>query len=673
MAPPGGPAPGMTPADLTRIRVASDPRISPDGRRVAFVVTTLSEERDEYLSQVWVVDAAGGAPSPLTQGPLRDTAPRWSPDGTRLAFLSEQPGRKKAQLWVMPADGGEPVRLTDLPDGAASPAWSPDGTRLAFVSRVGGQPEPEDPAERERSRPARVITVLKYRMNGEGFTYDRRPHLFTVAAGGGQAPVQVTDGDFADEHPAWSPDGRLLAFGSARHDDRDHDQAADVWVLPADGGEPRRLTDTAGPAGWPVFAPDGRAVAYVGHRHGGDAARTLRVWRVAVQGGAPVCLTAGLDRTCLPFFTRLPPVFTPDGRFVLFAVEDRGGVHLYRVAAAGGRAPERLVGGERQLTGYSVSGDGAWIAFAATDPVSPAEVFLCRADGTGERRLTDLNREWKAAVTLARPERFGFERAGFAVDGWVMRPPGLPPGGRCPALLNIHGGPASQYGHGFFDEFQVYAGAGYGVVYTNPRGSQGYGEAFARAVIGDWGGGDHADVMAGLDEALRRFDWLDPARLGVMGGSYGGFLTSWIVAHTDRFAAACSERALNACLSFFGTSDIGHHFAPAYSGGPPPWQDPAWYLERSPLTYAKDIRTPLLIVHAEDDLRCPPEQAEQLFVALRSQRKEAVLVRFPGEHHDLSRTGRPRHRLERFRILLDWFGRHLPPLPTAGGRRPARP
>jgi dipeptidyl aminopeptidase/acylaminoacyl peptidase len=345
-------------------------------------------------------------------------------------------------------------------------------------------------------------------------------------------------------------------------------------------------------------------------------------------------------------------------------VEDEGAVPLYRIAAAGGSAPVRVVGGTRQVTGFSGSRDGALIAFTATDDTSPAEVFVCRADGTGERQLTDLNREWKGTVVRARPERFRFERAGFTVDGWVMAPFGREAGRRYPVLLNIHGGPASQYGHRFFDEFQVYAGAGYAVVYVNPRGSRGYSEAFARAVVGDWGGGDYADVMAGLDEALRRYDFLDPSRLGVLGGSYGGFMTSWIVGHTDRFRAACSERAVNALWSMYGTSDIGHWFQEAHAVGRPPWEDLKWYLEHSPLSYARDIGTPLLILHSESDLRCPMEQAEQLYVALKKLKRTVRLVRFPDEDHELSRSGRPRHRLARFRILLEWFGEHLPPGPS---------
>jgi dipeptidyl aminopeptidase/acylaminoacyl peptidase len=249
-----------------------------------------------------------------------------------------------------------------------------------------------------------------------------------------------------------------------------------------------------------------------------------------------------------------------------------------------------------------------------------------------------------------------------------MKPFGFEPGKRYPALLNVHGGPHTQYGQYFFDEFQVYAGAGYVVIYTNPRGSQGYGEEYTRAVIGDWGGVDFADVMAGVDEALRRYDFIDPERLGVMGGSYGGFLTSWTVGHTTRFKAACSERAVNNTYTLFGTSDIGHSFSEAQSGYLP-WENMAWYIEHSPLTYAKDITTPLLIMHSENDLRCPMEQAEQLFVALKKLRREVLLVRFPDEDHELSRAGKPRHRLERFRYILQWFDKYLQPAGTSAASR----
>ena len=646
----------MTPQDLTRIRFVSDPQLSPDGQRVAFVVTTLSAERDEYLANIWVVDTAGGPLRRFTTGPGRDTTPRWSPDGTRLAFIAEREPRQKPQLYVMPADGGEPVRHTTLTNGVTEPVWSPDSSHLAFVSRLGGWQEPDSEEEKHRSKPARIITTMKYKFNNEGFTYDRWPHLFVVAADGGE-PRQITTGDFVDGDPTWSPDGQCIAFVSARHADRDYDNAADVWVVAADGGEPRQVTDTAGPLSLPTFAPHGRQLAYLGHRYLHESGRNMRLFTVSVDG-KPVCLTETLDRHCGAYFYRLGPLWSPDGVWLMFAVETEGNIAVYRVPTSGDSAPTCLIGGARQITGLSTCRDGTLLAFTATDPVSPAEVFLCHADGSSERQLTDLNRAWKAEVALSQPQRLQYERAGYRLDCWVMKPYGFTSGQRYPALLNIHGGPHTQYGQAFFDEFQVYAGAGYVVIYTNPRGSQGYGEAFLQEVIGDWGGGDFADVMAGLDAAVRQCDFIDPARLGVLGGSYGGFLTSWTVGHTSRFKAACSERAVNNPYTLFGTSDIGHTFSEAESGYLP-WENLQWYIDHAPLTYAKDITTPLLIMHAEDDLRCPIEQAEQLFIALKKQRKDVMFVRFPDENHEMSRSGKPRHRLERFRLILEWFTRYL--------------
>ncbi len=649
----------MTPQDITRIRWVSDPQISPDGQRVAFVVTTLSDERDEYLANIWVVDAAGGEPRRFTTGPGRDTTPRWSPDGQRLAFIAARGPKAQPQLYVMPADGGEPAPCTDMQNAVADPVWSPDGTRLAFVSRVGGWQEPEDEEERRKSKPVRVISILKYKFNGLGFTYDRRPHIFVVAAAGGE-PQQLTHGDWEDASPAWSPDGQLLVFASARHTDWDYDHAADAWVVASEGGEPKRLTDTAGPLECPGFSPDGQMVAYLGHRYVNESGRNIRVFTVPFAGGTPRCLTADFDGHCSSFSSLPRPIWSPDGAGLFVLVEARGDTHVYRVSATGAAAPACIIGGARQVTGLSASRDGTRLAFTATDAVTPAEVFLCHGDGTGERRLTDLNRDWQDEVALSTPQRLGYRRDGFDLDCWVMKPYGFTPGKRYPALLNIHGGPHMKYGSTFFDEFQVYAGAGYAVVYVNPRGSQGYGEAFTRSVIGDWGGGDYTDVMAGLDEALRGCEFIDPQRLGVMGGSYGGFMTSWAVGHTQRFKAACSERAVNNTYTLFGTSDIGHSFSELESGYLP-WDNIQWYIDHSPLTYAKEITTPLLIIHSEDDLRCYMEQAEQLFIALKKQRKEVLFVRFPDENHELSRNGKPRHRLERFRFILEWFAKYLQP------------
>jgi dipeptidyl aminopeptidase/acylaminoacyl peptidase len=650
----------IVPRDLLRIRTASDPQISPDGQRVAFVVTTASDERDAYPADIWLVELAGGEPRRFTTGAVRDSAPRWSPDGRQIAFVSERQPGKPSQLYVVPADGGEPTRLTALSNGvdaAWGPVWSPDGRQLAFTARVGGWQEPEGEEERRKSKPPRVITTLKHKVDGEGFTFDRRPHIFVVPATGGEAR-QLTDGDFPDTFPAWSPDGTLIAFTSERHPTRDEDWAGDVFVVPTTGGEPRRVTRTVGPVRHPAFSPDGRWIAYVGSPYPTDDGRNARVYVVEVEGGTPRCLTEPLDRGVWDF-TRIH--WSADGEWILCVVRDRGNCPILRVPLKAGKPVDRPVGGERTVTGFSVARGSGLVAFVATAPDMPAEVFVAAADGTGERRLTDLNVAWKGEVEISRPERFTCRRDNVDIDGWVLPPAGREPGRRYPALLWIHGGPHREFSNQWWIEGQIEAGAGYALIYLNPRGSQGYGEAFSRAVVGDWGGVDFADLMAGVDEALQRHPYIDPERLGVLGASYGGYMTNWIIGHTDRFKAACSENGISNVATQVGTSDIGCIWTVSEQGDVPPWDDLARYVERSPLTYVKAIRTPLLLLHSEHDLRCPPEQSEQLFVALKRLRREVVLARFPEASHGLGTLGRPRHRLERWRLLLDWFDRHLRP------------
>lgn len=654
----------VVPSDLTRLKGVSDPQISPDGRRVAFVVATASEERDEYLSNVWTVDVDGGEPRRFTTGPTRDHAPRWSPDGRWLAFVSDRGPKTTAQLYVMPADGGEATRLTDLPSGvwsSAGIAWSPDSTRIAFVSRVGGWQEPEREEDRSKSRPARVITTLKYRFEGQGFTYDRPPHLFVVPIAGG-VPKPITDGDCPDTWPTWAPDGTRIAFAAERHETRHTDVLDAVYAVSPDGGEVHRVSGTLRVLWCPTFSPDGRAIAHLGMRVPEDGYNFV-VYVQPADGGDAVCVSERLDRSA---WDMVPPAWSPDGEWVLFVGRDRGTYPLYRVRAKGEDTPAAIVGGRRAVLGFSVAPQTGTIAFVANDPIAPAELFVCNPDGTRERRLTDLNRDWKAEVDLSPTERFTFHRAGYDVDGWVMKPARFEAARRYPALLWIHGGPHREFADSYWHEARVEAGAGYAVIYVNPRGSQGYGEGFSRACVGDWGGEDFADLMAGVDEALHRYPFIDGDRLGVIGVSYGGFMTSWVIGHSDRFRAACSEAAINNVATQVGTSDIGHRWTVEEQGGVPPWDDVERYVRRSPLTYAKDIRTPLLIVHGENDLRCNIVESEQLFVALKKLGREVTFVRFPDEGHGLGALGRPRHRLERWRIVLDWFGKYLSETTRAG-------
>jgi len=645
----------MTADDLYAIHWIGECDISPDGERVAFTVTRLDREADESRSTIWVVDAGGGEPRPFTSGP-KDSAPRWSPDGRTLAFL-RKPGDDPAQIFLMAADGGEARQLTRLPLGVGAPAWSPDGARIACSARTG---DPPPPKESKQARPFRRIDSVKYRLNGEGFIYDRRRHLFVVRVSDGEAQ-QVTSGDWDDTEPAWSPNGRTLAFVSARQRTREHDNLNQLWLVPASGGRTRLLADAEGGGGPPAWSPDGGRIAQ-SFAPPGPANATLRV--VEVRGGRAEPLDARFDR-----HTHLEggPRWLDDRRVASLA-EDRGAV---AVVVAQRRRPTRwLAPGRHTLSALSVAADGRTAAVVVSSVREPAEVHRLDLQ-TGElTRLTHLNREWRREVATQPAQRFTVRTApGVEVDAWFMKPHGFREGRRYPVLLNIHGGPFTQYGETFFDEFQVYAGAGYGVVFCNPRGSSGQGTEFGRAIVGDMGGPDYHDVMAAFDAALRCMPWADTARLGVLGGSYGGFMTSWVVGHTRRFAAACSERAVNDWYVFFGTSDIGATFTQRYLGErATPYDDVEAVLRQSPSTYVRDIRTPLLILHSEDDLRCPISQAEALFVPLRKLRRDVEFVRVPDENHELSRGGRPSHRFDRFGVILDYFGRKL----ARGGRRRGR-
>ncbi len=641
------------PEDVYALTGVADPRLHPDGSRVAYVHWWIDGDANEYQSAIWVVRVDGSEPPRrLSSGGKRDSSPRWSPDGTRLAFTSTRGEDKAAQIYVLPLDGGEAAKITKLKEDAADIAWSPDGTRLAFASRV---PDAAYEEEEEKKRRPRRFTRVSYKLDNVGWTGDRRQHLFVVPADGSGEPEQLTDGDYEHSAPAWSPVGRSIAFVSQRDDDWDVKLATDVYVMPADGGAPRKLTSSDGECDLLVWSPDGSQLAFLYAPGPFDWPHHAQVAVVPAEGGELRVLTSSLDRNCGPH----PPIREPiwDGECIVFAVEDGGNVHVYGVAADGSSEPGLVVGGEQVVLGYDAAGDT--VVHVGSRATTLPELFA------GERQLTNIGASFRDNHDLVEPERFtARSKDGSEVDCWIVRPARIEPGRKYPTLLSIHGGPFSQYHTGFFDEFQIYAGAGYAVVYANPRGSSGYSEEWGRAIRGPsngqgpgWGTVDYEDVTAAIDTALERYDFVDPERLGVLGGSYGGFMTSWIVSHTNRFKAACSERAVNNLVSAYGSSDLFWHFAGMFGAGL--YDDFDAWVERSPSMYADKIETPLLIMHSESDLRCSVEQAEHLFITLRVARKDVELVRFPAESHELSRSGSPAHRVMRFEILLEWFDRHL--------------
>jgi dipeptidyl aminopeptidase/acylaminoacyl peptidase len=648
---------GMRPEDVYELVNAGDARLSPDGSRVAYVVTRAEKDESEYRSAIWVAPTdRRGEPAQFTAGVKRDGSPRWSPDGKWLAFTSNRGEDEKAPaaLYVIPALGGEPRQLTNLKEGVESVAWSPDSTRIAFAARVRDEAYEE---EDEKKRRPRRFTRLFHKLDSVGWTGDRRTHVFVVDVDGQSEARQLTSGDFEHGHPAWSPDGKQLAFDGLRDERWDTELISRIYVLDVEsGGEPRRITPDDNSYTEPAFSPDGARIAFRFAREDGTEPHHEQIGVMRADGGDVRLLTTSLDRQTSPYPDHREPVWDGNDR-ILFTIEDGGNVHLYAVATDGGSAPELLLGGERQISAFDRR--NGVLATVQGTYTSLREVYI------GDERLTHVGKEFTEGRELVMPERFtARSQDGYEVDAWVMRPPGFDAGARYPALLSIHGGPFSQYGTGFFDEFQVYAAAGYVVLYSNPRGGSGYSEEHGRAIRGPlngqgpgWGSVDYDDLMAVVDTALERFDFIDAERLGVIGGSYGGYMTSWIVGHTNRFKAAVSERAVNNLVSMFGSSDLFWTFERQFGGHY--WENVEAYVERSPSTYAQQIETPVLVLHSEQDLRCNIEQGEHLFTLLRLLGKEVEMVRFPAESHELSRAGSPVHRVIRFETILDWFDRHL--------------
>jgi dipeptidyl aminopeptidase/acylaminoacyl peptidase len=627
----------MTPDDLPKLNVPSDPRISPNGEQVAFVVSTPNIEDDRYDRRIWLVKDDNARE--LTNGP-GDIAPRWSPDGTRLAFIRKMEG-EEARVAVIPLGGGEVTLVSTFEHGVEAIEWAPDGSSLLVVA-VTSSEEWADLEEKERERRPRRVTSVPYRYDGRGWTHDRRRHLWLVDPEGESEPRCLTPGDHDEESPSWSPDARHVAFISDRDPRHGLASGNDAWEVDVNTGE---VTQVGSRGFWTAvsYRPDG-----VLHLLGNvDTVYPVDSYLYRREAdGSLTDLTGHLDRSSVSPAAG-PATLRWDGDDALIGLEDSGMFGVVRVSSKGTVDP--IVEGHRAVTGFD-NAEGR-LVFSASSWGSPGEIYSI-VSGT-EQQETDLN---EVDLDLVEPEHFRVESDDIEVDVWVYLPDG---DGTVPLLLNIHGGPASQYGFGFFDEFQVYVGAGYGVVACNPRGSSGRGIDFTRAVVGEgWGDVDLRDIRAVVTAALESFPRLDPERMGVMGGSYGGFMTAWIIGQENRWNSAVVERALISWTSFAGTSDIGGVFPENYTKAPYPEGWSTWW-RLGPLSLAEKVATPTLILHSEDDFRCPIEQAEQYFMALLRNGTETEMLRFPGEGHELSRGGTPRHREERFNAVLDWHGRHL--------------
>ncbi len=659
---------GFQPADYYDLVSVGDVAVSPEGDLVAFTVTRILEEENRRLREVWMQALENGRPS---GDPYRFTAPtwdsfapRWSPDGALLSFTSQR-GDEDNSTWFVRVSGpgGEAFRIEGV---RGAPVWSADGEWIAYLALA----EDTESDEREgwiapdalsntldpERFDGRVVTSTRYKTDG---TITLRPHfsanesddLYLVSAEGG-LPRRLTALPFDKSDVRWSPDGRTLYFsGDQNQNDESNNEelTRDIWAIRVTDGSVTDLTPDPGSEASPSPSPDGTRLAYIFTAERG-AEQDLMVVDVGADGRfttEPTNLTEGWG------LEPGAPQWSADGTAILFSASVGGNRHLFRVAAAAGPVIQ-VTEGDRQLTSVSLSDRGHIMAYAATDVVSPLELYVARGDGTAERRVTEFNEGWMERVSLVPPERLTWMVGdSVEVEGWVIKPVGYTPGGRYPLILKIHGGPHSAYGNTFFPTFHVLSSAGFLVLYSNPRGSSGYGHEFKYATRGQWGVRDSEDYLSGVDAALAQYPEADSTRLGVSGGSYGGFMTNWLTATTDRFHAAVTSRSIVNWESWWGSSDAQALTEYEFFGAP--WERRNLYRRLSPISYVENVTAPTLIIHSENDYRTPIGDAEQWFMALKNLGVPVEMVRYPRSSHGLSRTGEPWLIVDRLERIRSWF------------------
>ncbi|MEZ5064106.1 MAG: S9 family peptidase [bacterium] len=654
--------------DLFRFILPGSPALSPDGGRVAFVVKRVNAKENRYESHLYVMPAKGGRARQLTRGLVSDGAPTWSPDGQHLAFVSDR-GGKAANVWVLPVDGGEPWQLTDLKGGpVTSLSYSPDGKELAFAHLEMPWVDPE---VRKKQAHFKHVTRLYHKEDGTGWFGDAYWTIWKAQASTGRAKA-LTPGAHHDQFPSWSPDSRKIVFVTNRAPEADRSpDLGHVCVMDRQGKGVREISRGTGSREAPVFGLDGKYVYWVGYEGGSGEwlEHEHTVHRAPVDGKGPIReLNVGHDRWAMNMVgtdttsaqSTIVRVYR-DGEQerVLFGSDEDGSYRLYSLPAEGGAPPRLEFGGKVSVIGTSVRADlGIAIACVATT-ADTGELYRVRLDGSNEpQRLTQLTKPFFRPLKFNLPEEVRIKNGKTELQGWVLKPPGFRAGKKYPTLIEVHGGPMTQYGEAWFHEMHVLAGKGWVVAYCNPRGSSGRGTDFSGCIEGEWGEKDWSDIQAFSDWVAKQ-PYVDSKRLGILGGSYGGYMSLWAVGHTNRYKAACAQRNAADFWIHWGSSDYGW-FRTKFFGGKHPWDAPGEYHKVSPAFYAQNVRTPLLLIHSEGDLRCPIAESEMMFTAMKLLGKAPCeLVRFEGEFHGLSRGGKPRNREERLKRIVDWFERYL--------------
>lgn len=627
--------------DAMGVRRVVDPRLSPDGSQVVYTVSEVHADTNTRPADLWLVPAAGGPARQLTFLPANDTHPRWSPDGRAIAFLSDRdgvdesgkPAGRRAQVWLLDTGGGEARQVTRSATPVTDFAWSPDGRALVYVANA--QPADHEAREARRKAGFDEVVVGDHRMS----------HLWTIEIATGTSS-QVTSGPFHATEPAWSPKGDLIAFVSRPTPVANESLLSDLFVVSPDGVAPRRLIENDGPDFAPAWSPDGREIAYLSNARRQSSAAINAIMGVAVSGGPPRTVTQGFE------YTAGEPRWSPDGTTIYFSTGVRTESHLFAVPAAGG--PVRaLTTGAFVHGGLDVARTGQQLVFLREDARAPADVWVSAADGSAARRLTTANPQI-ADLRLARTEVVQWKAPdGWDIEGVLVYPADYQAGTRAPLIVEPHGGPHGRQAVGFDPDWQYYAAHGFMVFAPNFRGSGNYPQEFIDADRNDWGGGDYLDIMSGVDHLIA-LGLADPDRMGVEGWSYGGYMTSWIIGHTDRFKAAVPGAAVTNLHSFYGTTDIQRFIEWEFSGFP--WDNAQKIRDHSPITFAPRAKTPTLVLHGEADVRVPLEQGQQLYTTLKKAGVTVEMVIYPREGHGFRE---PAHVRDRLRRTLEWMERYV--------------